>query len=99
MADTSANPFYAIASQIISGLEGVQCERQPPEATETPYDGAQSLPKNLLEAIEAFEESSLITSFYGAGFKKYLSTLKRAEWERYLMTVSEWEQKEYFGLF
>ena len=99
VADTSANPFYAIASQIISGLEGVQRERQPPEATETPYDGAQSLPKNLLEAIEAFEESSLITSFYGAGFKKYLSTLKRAEWERYLMTVSEWEQKEYFGLF
>ena len=99
VADASANPFYAIASQIISGLDGLQRESQPPEATETPYEGAQSLPKNLFEAIEAFEDSSLITSYYGAGFQNYLSTLKRAEWDRYLMTVSDWEQKEYFGLF
>ena len=99
VADTSANPFYAIASQIISGLDGLQRERQLPEATETPYEGAQSLPKNLSEAVEAFEESGLMTSYFGSGFQEYLSKLKRAEWERYLMTVSDWEQKEYFGLF
>ena len=99
VADTSANPFYAIASQIISGLDGLQRGSKPPEATEKPYEGASSLPRNLLEAIEAFEESPLMASYYGTGFQKYLGTLKRAEWERYLMTVSEWEQQEYFGLF
>ena len=99
VADTSANPFYAIASQIISGLDGLQRGSIPPEATETPYDGARSLPRNLLEAIEAFESSTLLSSHYGDGFQKYFAILKRAEWERYLMTVSEWEQQEYFGLF
>jgi len=29
----------------------------------------------------------------------YLCRLKRAEWERYLSAISEWEQAEYFGLF
>ena len=99
VADTSANPFYAIASQIISGLDDLQRKCLPPETTETSYDGVQSLPENSLEAIEAFEESSLMTSYYGARFQKHLSTLERAELERYLMTLSEWEQKEYFGLF
>ena len=99
VADSSANPFYAIASQIISGLDGLHRGSPPPEATETPYEGASSLPRNLFEAIEAFEGSKLVASYYGTGFQKYLGTLKRAEWDRYLMSVSEWEQQEYFGLF
>ena len=35
----------------------------------------------------------------GDGFVSYLTRLKRAEWDRYLMTVSEWEHMEYFTAF
>ena len=29
----------------------------------------------------------------------YPTRIKRAEWDRYLMTVLEWERREYFSLF
>lgn len=99
VADTTANPYFAFAAQIASGLDGLTSGLTAPPPTETPYEGAEKLPRSLLSAIDAFEGSALIRSAFGEGFQNYLTTLKRAEWERYLMTVSEWEQQEYFGLF
>jgi len=100
VADTTANPHYAFAAQIFAGLCGLKAQSKAPAATETPYDQrAEQLPTNLLAAIETFEGSSHIQNCFGAEFVSYLATLKRAEWDRYLMTVSEWEQQEYFGLF
>lgn len=99
VADTTANPYFAFAAQIAAGLDGLKAGRDAPAPTETPYEGAEKLPQSLLAAIEAFEACELIRSQFGAGFQSYLATLKRAEWERYLMTVSEWEQHEYFGLY
>ena len=98
--DTSANPYFAIASQILSGLDGLMRNVQAPAPSENPYsDDARQLPDNLASAIAAFEASDLYRDTLGEGFVDYLVTLKRAEWQRYLMTVSEWEQQEYFGLF
>lgn len=99
VADTSANPHYALAAQILAGLDGLTRRLKAPAPTETPYDGAQRLPSTLLSAIEAFEASPLFAPHLGDGFQPYLTTLKRAEWDRYLRTISEWEQQEYFGLF
>jgi glutamine synthetase len=99
VADTSANPHFALAAQILAGLDGLTRGLQAPAPTETPYEGAARLPISLLAAIEAFEASDLVKSALGTGFQSYLSTLKRAEWDRYLMTVSDWEHQEYFGLF
>ena len=36
---------------------------------------------------------------FGDDVVDYLVRLKRAEWERYLGALSEWEQAEYFGLY
>lgn len=99
VADTSANPHLALTAQILAGLDGLTRNLAPPEPTDTPYEGATRLPISLLAAIEAFEASDLFAPYLGDGFQPYLATLKRAEWDRYLMTVSEWEQHEYFGLF
>lgn len=98
--DTTANPHFALAAQIFAGLRGMKAQSKAPPATETPYDqAADQLPQSLLGAIEAFESSPHIKTCFGEAFVSYLVTLKRAEWDRYLMTVSEWEQQEYFGLF
>ncbi|NCV68569.1 MAG: hypothetical protein EBW61_12750, partial [Rhodobacteraceae bacterium] len=64
VADTSANPFYAIAAQIVSGLDGITRGLKPPSATDTPYEGAEALPKNLYSAIEAFERSALFPKYF-----------------------------------
>jgi glutamine synthetase len=99
VADSSANPYFALAGQIHAGLAGIRGGLTPPEPTEAPYsESAETLPGNLGEAIAHFEASALVRDAFGAGFQSYLSTLKRAEWERYLMTISEWEHQEYFGL-
>ena len=98
--DTSANPYFAFAAQIAAGTNGLQRKLAAPPATEVPYnDAACRLPTNLGAAIAAFAEDMFIVETFGADFQKYLKTLKQAEWDRYLMTVSDWEQQEYFGLF
>lgn len=99
VADSSANPYFAFAGQIHAGLAGLADHRTAPPPSETPYtETAQALPGNLGDAIAAFEASDLIRTAFGTAFQRYLVTLKRAEWDRYLMSISEWEQQEYFGL-
>ena len=72
---------------------------QAPPATTSPYEGAAArLPRSLGQALGAFEGSDLFATTLGLDFVSYLSQLKRFEWDRYLNTVSEWEQAEYFNL-
>jgi glutamine synthetase len=98
--DSAANPYYALAAQLITGLDGIASGLTPPPATTSPYDGpAQRLPDSLAEAITAFDASPVFRAALGADFVAYLLQIKRAEWARYLATVSEWEQREYFNLF
>lgn len=100
VAEPAANPYFFFASQILGGLSGAEQGLAPPAPAETPYDAdAPRLPKSLISAIEAFEAGTLFTDNLGASFSSYLSTLKRAEWDRYLMTVSDWEHQEYASLF
>lgn len=98
--DTTANPYYALAAQLISGLDGIQTGLRAPAPTITPYDGdSPRLPVSLADAIAAFDGSALYRSALGDEMVGYLLQIKRFEWDRYLSTVSEWEQAEYFSLF
>lgn len=99
--DSTANPYFALAFQILSGLDGLERRLAAPPPLSRPYDdeGAERLPASLLAAIEHFEASEMYRAALGGGFVSYLARLKRAEWDRYLMTVSEWEQAEYFTAF
>lgn len=98
--DSTANPYYAFAGQIAAGLDGIAQGMALPPETLSPYDStAPLLPTSLLEAITSFDASDMLRQALGDGFVEYLARIKRAEWERYLATVSEWEQAEYFNLF
>lgn len=100
VAETTANPYFFFASQILSGLDGLISNLSAPEPVETPYSfDAQKLPDSLLSAIDIFEASRLYRTTLGHEFVDYITTLKRSEWDRYHREVSEWEQNEYFGLF
>ena len=100
VADSTANPYFALAFQILSGLDGLENGLTPPPPLANPYDDdAELLPVSLLAAIERFEGSEMYRAALGDEFVSYLTRLKRAEWDRYLMTVSEWEHMEYFTAF
>ena len=100
VAETTANPYYFFASQILSGLDGIRSGLALPAAVETPYEGdASRLPDSLLSAIDAFQASEFYRRELGSEFVDYLVTIKQAEWDRYHEAVSEWEQAEYFGLY
>jgi glutamine synthetase len=67
---------------------------------ESPYDSdAPALPKTLLEAIESLSGSAFHRAQLGDLFVDYITRIKRAEWDRYLASVSEWEEREYLSLF
>ncbi len=100
VAETTANPYYFFASQILSGLDGITRALTAPAPVENPYEGpAEALPASLGEAIDAFAGSAFYRDALGDGVVDYLVRIKRAEWARYLGAVSEWEQAEYFGLY
>ena len=100
VADSTANPYFALAFQIHSGLDGLTSGLPLPPRLTNPYDdAAERLPMSLLAAIECFEASAMYRARLGEDIVSYLARLKRAEWDRYLMTVSEWEQAEYFTAF
>lgn len=100
VAETTANPYYFFASQILSGLDGLNRGLRAPDPVETPYDGpATQLPDSLLSAIQHFESASFYRDMLGDAFVDYLAYIRRAEWDRYHLTISEWEQAEYFGIY
>lgn len=100
VAETTANPYYFFASQILSGLDGVVNDLSAPDPVETPYDAdAVGLPESLLSAIQFFGASDFYRRELGDDFVDYMTRIRKAEWDRYHITISEWEQTEYFGLY
>lgn len=100
IGEPAANPYLYLASQIHAGLDGIERALQPPPAVDTPYDSnAPGLPKSLLAAVECTAASAFYRRAFGAPFMDYLLTIKRAEIDRYLADIGEWEQREYFATF
>lgn len=97
--EPGANPYLYIASQIASGLDGLERKLEPAAATEDPYRGdSVKLPRSLAGALDALEQNAMFAEFFGSEFIAWYLTLKRSEFDRYLAYVSDWEQREYFSL-
>lgn len=100
VGEPAANPYLYLASQILGGLDGIAKGMVPPAPVETPYESdAAVLPRSMREALGAFEAGDFYRQCLGESFVNYFKTLKMAEWNRYHMAVSEWEEREYFSVF
>jgi glutamine synthetase len=108
-ADSACNPYLAAALLLAAGLEGVR-ERLDPgrpheenlyelSAAELDQAGVKELPRTLGEAVEAFDADPLIESVLGAELKQEFIRYKRAEWEQYHQSVSQWEIDKYARLY
>ena len=100
LGEPAANPYLYIASQLVAGLDGIRRELDPGPPTSEPYDTpATLLPSSLAEALCALDEDAGLREGMGEHFVDYYLALKRAEVARFEATVTDWEQREYFGLF
>lgn len=99
--DPAANPYLYLASQILSGLDGIDAKIEPPPPSEMPYEAEAGplLPRTLGDAIEAFDRSSFYRHALGDETVDYLVTLKGSEWSRFGAAVTDWEQREYYDTF
>jgi glutamine synthetase len=89
-----------MASQLHSGLEGINAELPLGPSADDPYTtDVERLPANLGEAVGALEADAQLTQAMGARFVAYYAALKRAEIARFERTVTDWEQREYFDLY
>jgi glutamine synthetase len=100
VGEPAANPYLYMASQIVSGLDGIKNKLQPGPSADTPYEtDAPLLPRTLDEALAALREDACLAEGFGKGFIDYFIRIKQGELARYNLEVSEWEQREYFELF
>ncbi len=100
VGEPAANPYLYMASQIFSGLDGIEKMMEPPPSADTPYEAqAPHLPKTLDEALSALRNDACLTDGFGRSFIDYFLRIKEAEIARYQAEVTEWEQREYFELF
>jgi glutamine synthetase len=100
IGEPAANPYLYMASQILSGLDGVDRALDPGPSADTPYETkAALLPKTLQEAVAALKDDPFFREAFGAGFVDYYVHIKNAEIERFQAEVSDWEHREYFEMF
>jgi glutamine synthetase len=108
-ADISCNPYLGAAMILAAGLEGIRDELDPGEPhTENMYNyslaeleklGIQFLPRNLGEAIAAFQADPLSEKVMGSSMYQSYINFKSQEWHDYHCHVSDWEIKRYLKFF
>ncbi len=100
IGEPAANPYLYLASQVVSGLDGIRQKREPGPAADVPYETpAPQLPRTLAEAVAALRADEALARGLGEGFVDYFCHIKEAEIRRFNAEVTEWEHREYFELF
>ena len=98
LPDGSANPYLLQAGVLAAGLDGIKNQRDPGKRLDINMytDGhtvkdAKRLPLNLLDALRAFEASSVMQTYLGSFVPAY-ATLKHGEWNDYARHLTQWER-------
>ncbi len=109
VADPAANPYLAFAVTIAAGIAGIKQKLELPPAcdgmdisrmskTERARAGIAELPTTLSDALDRFEESSLMRETLGDHIFEYILEAKRAECEEFNKSVTEWETQRYLHI-
>jgi glutamine synthetase len=110
--DGSANPYLAATVLLAAGLDGIDRGLDPGEQVtddmfalsveEVARRGIVALPKNLDRALDELVADDILRTALGrvpgGDFIDYYADVKRAEFDAYHATVSEWEIDRYLTL-
>jgi glutamine synthetase len=104
--DAASNPYLAIATCLMAGLDGIEKNLTPPPATNTNVFNIgrrqsdqvkiEMLPASIEEAIECYQKDAFMRETLGEHtFNQYLYSKKR-ELNAYRSSVSQWELDNYY---
>lgn len=106
--DPACNPYLAFSVMLAAGLEGIEQGYEIPQPVEKnifkmdtaqmEYNGIQSLPSNLKEAIDATGQSELVRKALGDHIFNRFIAIKKKEWDDYRIQVTPYEMKRYLGI-
>ena len=107
--DPTANHYLALAAILSAGFEGIKNKIKPPNCCNgSVYDydsetknneGIEKFPSSLKEALDEFENSTLMKESLGEHiFNMYLRA-KRKEWALYSQEIHEWELRNYLKAY
>jgi glutamine synthetase len=107
--DGTANPYLAAAAYLQAGLDGIERELDPGDPIDLnmyvlPGDELErlkvtTLPRTLLEAVDAFAADPLMTETFGKELRDSYVELKTQEWWGYHNEVTPWELDHYLTFF
>ena len=55
----------------------------------------ETVPFSLGEALDALEADEFTRAAFGEQFMQAFTTIKRTEWRRFQLAVTDWELREY----
>lgn len=97
--DGASNPYLVLAGCLAAGLEGIRKELEPPvcmdDVSEEDKVKFDILPRNLREAIRAFEEDEFLQQVIGKTLSQIIINEKTDEWEEFSRQVTAWEVEKY----
>lgn len=99
LADGAVNPYLLPAVTLAAGLDGIANSRDPGQRLNINMytDGhlvedCKKLPLNLLDALRATENSTMLQQALGALIPAYLK-LKHQEWQDFSRHLTSWERR------
>ena len=107
-ADSSSNPYIALAGIIASGLDGIHRGLTPADGLRIDVDparltpdelaarGIKRLPSTLLEAIHALEADPVLTDAMGPLLADSYLTVRKADWELFSQQDVDFEIRHHF---
>ena len=103
--DLSGNPYLQFAVMLAAGLKGIENKILPPEPVEKNIYALSkkemekynihNLPESLGHALGLMEESELLKEVLGEHIFNNFLHVKRNEWEKYRMQITQWELEKY----
>jgi glutamine synthetase len=98
LADGSASAYLASAVHLFAGVDGVARQLDPGPPTTAIYEPPverEIVPLSLAEALDAFDADSFLRERLGEQFAQAFTAIKRNEWRRFQLAVTDWELREY----
>lgn len=97
--DGASNPYLVLAGCLAAGMDGIRKGLTPPVSMDdvTAADDVtfDILPRNLREAIRAFEEDEFLQNVFGKTLSQIIINEKKEEWEEFSSQVTAWEVEKY----
>lgn len=103
--DPSSNPYFVLSACLAAGLDGINNKMKVRPSTdknifkmtqeEKDKAGIESLPFNLINAVQALQKSELMKKTLGDHVFELYTQAKIAEWDAYRTKVHQWEIDEY----